>query len=229
MSRAQRLLNLIQVLRQHRYAVSGQQLAEVLGVSLRTIYRDIATLQAQGASIEGEAGIGYLLRPGYLMPPLMFSEDELEALILGSRWVAKRADSHLQQAAKSAVAKIEAVLPAELRTHFIDSGLLIGPGQTIFSDDNHLIDIRKAIHKELKIDIKYMDAKECETTRRIWPFALGFFEQTRVVVAWCELREEFRHFRTDRLTQLSLSKDRYPKRRQSLLKSWRELENIPAQ
>jgi predicted DNA-binding transcriptional regulator YafY len=229
LSRAQRLLNLIQLLRQHRYAVSGQHLADTLGVSLRTIYRDIATLQEQGATIEGEPGLGYLLRPGFLMPPLMFSAEELEALILGSRWVIKKTDSHLMQAAHSAVAKIEAVLPKDLRNQFIDSGLLIGPGQTILSDDKTLISIRQAIRKELKTDIFYLDANEKLTGRRVWPFAIGFFEQVQVVVAWCELREEFRHFRIDRMKELTLSNERYPKRRQVLLKAWRDENNIPAQ
>lgn len=88
MSRTQRLFNLIQILRRHRYPVTGKQLADELDVSLRTLYRDIATLQTQGASIEGEPGLGYVLRPGFMLPPLMFSEDEIEALVLGSRWVA---------------------------------------------------------------------------------------------------------------------------------------------
>jgi predicted DNA-binding transcriptional regulator YafY len=104
MSRTERLLDLIQLLRRHRFPVSGAALAEELGVSLRTVYRDIATLQAQGAHIEGEAGVGYVLRAGFLLPPLMFSTDEIEAIVLGSRWVAQRADSELQQAAHNALA-----------------------------------------------------------------------------------------------------------------------------
>src|SRR5262245_41816697 len=115
MSRAQRLLDLIQILRRHRQPVAGDSLASELGISLRTLYRDIATLQAQGARIDGEPGIGYILRPGFMLPPLMFSEEEIEALVLGSRWVAERGDSRLGEAARNALAKIAAVLPADLR------------------------------------------------------------------------------------------------------------------
>src|SRR5437667_11671613 len=115
MSRAQRLLDLIQLLRQHRWPVSGAVLAEALGVSLRTLYRDIETLRGQGAHIDGEAGIGYVLRPGFMLPPLMFSEEEIEALVLGGRWVAAQPDEPLGKAARNALAKIAAVLPDALQ------------------------------------------------------------------------------------------------------------------
>jgi biotin operon repressor len=115
MARAERLLGLIQVLRRHRHPVSGQVLADELGVSLRTVYRDIQTLIGQGAAIDGEAGVGYVLRPGFVLPPMMFSDEEIEALVLGSRWVAQRTDERLSRAAANAVAKIAAVLPDDLR------------------------------------------------------------------------------------------------------------------
>src|SRR6187551_2040185 len=106
MSRAERLLDLLQALRRYRQPVSGQRLADELGVSLRTVYRDIATLQKQGAEIDGEAGVGYVLRPGFMLPPLMFSEEEIEALVLGSRFIAGRADTELASAARNLLAKI---------------------------------------------------------------------------------------------------------------------------
>src|SRR5690242_7496446 len=115
MSRAERLLDLIQILRRHRQPVAGAVLAQELGISLRSLYRDIATLQAQGAHIDGEPGLGYILRPGFMLPPLMFSEDEIEALVLGSRWVTERGDLRLADAARNALAKIAAVLPPDLR------------------------------------------------------------------------------------------------------------------
>src|SRR4051812_27083015 len=115
MSRAERLLTLMQALRLRRFPVTGLELASELGISLRTLYRDIASLQAQGARIDGEPGLGYLLRPGFMLPPMMFSEEEIEALVLGSRWVAERADSTLSAAARHALAKIASVLPAELQ------------------------------------------------------------------------------------------------------------------
>jgi predicted DNA-binding transcriptional regulator YafY len=227
MSRAQRLLDLIQLLRRHRFPVSGAALAQELGVSLRTLYRDIAALNAQGAHIDGEAGVGYVLRPGFMLPPLMFSEEEIEALVLGSRWVAERTDGPLRAAAGNALAKIVAVLPDDMRDGADDSGLLIGPGAPVAAGDAELPVIRQAIRTERKLRIAYIDQDGARTQRTVWPFALGFFDRVRIVVAWCELRRSFRHFRTDRIAALTLSDKRYPRRRQALLKEWRETECIP--
>jgi predicted DNA-binding transcriptional regulator YafY len=226
MSRAERLLALIQVLHRHRYPVSGAALAAELQISLRTLYRDIASLQAQGAHIDGEPGVGYVLRPGFMLPPLMFSQEELEALVLGSRWVAERTDSALKHAANNAVAKIAAVLPPDLRHAVEAPSLLIGSVDAIAAGDAELAAIRKAIRSERKVAITYLDLKSQKTERTIWPFALGFFERVRVVAAWCELREGFRNFRTDRITALSVEEERYPRRRHALLKEWREREGI---
>ena len=230
MSRTQRLFDLIQILRRYRYPVSGKKLAEVLNISLRTLYRDIATLQAQGASIEGEPGVGYVLRPGFMLPPLMFSEEEIEALVLGSRWVARRTDKKLGLAATNVLAKIAAVLPDDLRYQLEFSGLLIGPAKTLVErDDEKEALVRRAIRNEYKLQIIYTDVKGDGSERIIWPLALGFFEEVHVVVAWCELRADFRHFRTDRMVTLVPLETRYPKRRQILLKKWREIHNIPDQ
>src|SRR5258708_19539099 len=147
-SRAQRLLDLIQLLRRHRFPISGAALAQELGVSLRTLYRDIETLNAQGARIDGEAGVGYVLRPGFMLPPLMFSEEEIEALVLGSRWVAERADAPLSAAARNALAKIVAVLPDDMRDGADATGLLVGPGDAIAAGDAELATIRQAIRTE---------------------------------------------------------------------------------
>lgn len=227
MSRAERLLDLMQVLRRHRQPVSGKSLADELGVSLRTLYRDIATLQAQGAMIEGEPGVGYLLRAGFLLPPLMFTEEELEALVLGSRWVVDRGDSRLGGAARNALAKIAAVLPPDKREGLDGSTLLVGPGEPIAAGDAELATIRSAIRTERKLEIAYRDRDGSESRRVVWPFALGFFDRVRVMVAWCELRQSFRHFRTDRILALTASDTRYPRRRQAMLKEWRAAEGIP--
>lgn len=224
MSRAQRLLDLIQVLRRHRHPVSGATLAEATGVSLRTLYRDIELLKAEGAHIDGEAGVGYVLRPGFMLPPLMFSEEEIEALVLGSRWVHQRADRALADAAANVLAKIGAVLPKDLRDTLDDSGLLIAPGDPIAAGDAQLPKIRQAIRTERKMGLSYRDEKGSDSKRTIWPFGLGFFEKARVVMAWCELREDFRHFRTDRIVSLTVTDKRYPRRRQVMLKEWRERE-----
>jgi predicted DNA-binding transcriptional regulator YafY len=227
MSRSQRLLDLVQVLRRHRRPVSGRRLAEETGISIRTLYRDIATLQGQGAPIEGEPGLGYVLHPGFMLPPLMFTDDEIEALVLGSRWVADRADERLGAAARDAMAKIAAVLPADLRERAEASALLVGPGAAISEGRIDLGLIRKAIRSERKLAILYRNGKEARSERVIWPFALSFFDHVRIVVAWCELRQGFRHFRADRITELTTLEMRYPRRRLALLKEWRESEGIP--
>lgn len=229
MSRSQRLLDLIQLLRRYKRPVAGSMLANELGISLRTLYRDIETLKAQGAHIEGEAGLGYLLRPGFMLPPLMFSEEEIEALVLGSRWVSERADGRLGTAARNALTKIEAVLPADLRESLQTSNLLIGPGESLAASDHHLVVIRDCIRAERKLNITYSDDKGLSSQRIIWPFALAFFERVRVVLAWCELRNGYRHFRTDRIHALESTTKRYPQSRASLLTQWRRLEGVREQ
>lgn len=222
MSRTQRLLDLIQILRCHRLPVSGQRLAAETGISLRTLYRDIATLQAQGADIQGEPGLGYVLKPGFMLAPLMFSVEELEALVLGSRWVAQRSDPRLGHAANNALAKIGAVLPPALREELHAVPLLVGSNTEAAIDQIDFELIRRSIRQEQKLEIFYRDDKGAATERSIWPFAVGFFERVRLLMAWCELRQDFRHFRTDRIVSLKLG-ERYPRRRHALLKEWRAL------
>lgn len=227
MARASRLFDLLQSLRRHRRPVRGQALADELGVSLRTLYRDIATLQAQGAHIEGEPGLGYVLRPDFMLPPLMFSGDEIQALVLGTRWVAQRGDDTLGLAARDALAKIAAVLPVELRNELDDSALLVGPGKPTASERVGLGTLREAIRSERKLSLVYSDGNGNGSERIVWPFALGFFDQVRMLVAWCELRQGFRHFRIDRVLEVTPLEVRYPRRRQALLKAWRAIEGIP--
>jgi predicted DNA-binding transcriptional regulator YafY len=226
LSRAQRLLDLIQSLRRHRRPVTGAALAEELGVSLRTVYRDIATLCSQGAKIDGEPGMGYMLRPGFLLPPLMFSDDEIEALVLGSRWVADRGDKALAAAARNALAKVGAVLPDDMKESIDAPGLLIAPSEKPAAGDAELPLIRRAIRTERKLRVTYVDGGGARSQRVIWPFALGFFDRVRMVAAWCEKRQDYRHFRTDRIAKLALAETRYPRRRAVLLKEWRRREGI---
>lgn len=227
MSRAERLLDLIQTLRRHRRPVSGARLADELAVSLRTIYRDIQTLIAQGAPIDGEAGIGYLLRPGFTLPPLMFSHDEIEAIVLGSGLVARAADPALAKAARNAVAKITAVLPPGRSNEAEASGLLAGAITSAPVDGVNLAPIRSAIRTEQKIWIAYVDETGVQTERRIWPISLTFCARVRLLAAWCELRENYRHFRTDRIAGFTAVGERYPRRRWALIKEWREIEGLP--
>jgi predicted DNA-binding transcriptional regulator YafY len=224
MSRTERLFDLLQLLRQRRAPVTGQTLAGELGVSIRTLYRDIATLQAQGAEIDGEPGLGYVLKPGFMLPPLMFSEDEIEALVLGSKWVGDRGDARLGAAALNALAKIGAVLPRDLRDQIDANGFLLAPAREKPVEQIDLAVVRQAIRREHKVDIFYRALDGAESERTIWPFAIGFFESVRVLTAYCELRQDYRHFRTDRIVSLTERAERYPRRRQAMLTEWRELE-----
>jgi predicted DNA-binding transcriptional regulator YafY len=227
MSRSTRLLGLIQTLRRHRRPVAAAALAGELGVSLRTVYRDIAALQGQGADIVGEAGIGYVLRPGFLLPPLMFGDDEIEAIVLGLGWVTQRGDRQLAAAARDAFAKIADVLPPDLRDAAESAGVMPGPGPKLVERGIDLAPLRRAIRTEQKLRLDYADAAGHASKRVVWPFALGFFDQIRVLVAWCETRRDFRHFRADRIVAAQATGQRYPKRRRALLKAWRESEGIP--
>jgi len=225
-SRSERLLALIQALRRHRRPVTAQQLAAELSVSVRTTYRDIATLVAQGAPIAGEAGVGFVMRPGFMLPPLMFSDDEVEALILGSRWVAQLPDAPLAQAAADAVAKIMAVLPDRLRHRVEDAGLFAVPRTPAALDRIDAGIVRQAIREERKLRIAYLSDAGQESERVVWPIAIAFFERVRVVVAWCELRQAFRHFRTDRIALAESTAEPLPRRRAALLAEWREAERV---
>lgn len=227
MSRSERLFDLLQVLRQHRRPVSGMVLAEQTGVSIRTLYRDIASLQSMGAMVEGEPGIGYVLKPGFMLPPLMFTPDEIEAIVLGSRWVAERTDSGLGIAARSALARIASVLPSDLREDLETSTLVIGPAtSTIPADIVDVAMLRQAIRAGRKLTLVYGDATRATSERTIWPFALSFFDSVRMLLGWCELRQGFRHFRTDRIVSAQMSETRYPERRQALFRKWLEAEGI---
>jgi predicted DNA-binding transcriptional regulator YafY len=227
MSRAQRLLDLIQTLRRHRRPVSGARLAGELAVSLRTIYRDIQTLIAQGAPIDGEAGIGYVLQPGFTLPPLMFSPDEIAALMLGSGMVARAADPALAKAAHNALAKITTVLPTSRSNDAEASGLLAGTIPSAPVDGVNLAPIRNAIRTEHKVWIAYNDETGVRTERRIWPISLTFCARVRLLAAWCELRGNYRHFRTDRIAGFAEIGERYPRRRRALIKEWREIAGLP--
>ena len=220
-SRTSRLFLLMDALRAHRRPVTAVRLSGDLSVSTRTIYRDIQTLIELGAPIDGEAGIGYVLRAGFFLPPLMFSEDELEALVLGARWVQQQGDASLARAAGLALSKIATASPKDLRDTVAEAGLWApafgAQGQT----QTPLQPIREAIRREHKLKIAYVDEAGTSTERVIWPIALAFMEKARVLAAWCELREGFRHFRADRIGALTPLRLRYPTRRAALVKKWR--------
>ena len=190
------------------------------GVSLRTIYRDIADLQGLGAQIDGEPGFGYVLQPGFLLPPLMFSEQEIQALALGAQWVSRQTDDEFALAARDALAKIGAVLPSELQHKLDDSAFHVGrrPKQPEAVD---LRVVRQAMRDQHKLSIVYRDPQGAKTTRIIWPIGVGFFDSRRIIAGWCEMRKDFRSFRADRIEKIKLRTERYPGRRRDLVKQWR--------
>jgi predicted DNA-binding transcriptional regulator YafY len=201
-------------------------LSQTLSVSLRTIYRDIGTLIELGAPIDGEAGVGYVLRAGFFLPPLMFNEDELEALLLGARWVEHQGDAGLARAAHSALAKIATASPRDLRDGLAEAGLWAPIFKEPGTDLLPLQPIREAIRREHKVRIAYVNESGEISDRVVWPIALAFLEKVQVMAAWCELRNGFRHFRADRIRQLTSLKLRYPTRRAVLVKQWQVQEKI---
>lgn len=225
MSRSERLLMLIQLLRGRRYPVTAAFLAEKTGVHIRTLYRDIATLQQQGACIEGEAGTGYLLRKDYLLPPLMFTRAEIEALLLGINWVKRRGDSALTAAADEALAKIDSVVPAALKEAIDFQALLVGPADPELPQ-TWLAELRLAIRQRNKVEIHYQNLRGEKSTRIIWPVALGYFDNARLVAAWCERRQQLRHFRADRIGHLVILNERYPRQHHELLAAWKKEQGI---
>lgn len=226
MSRSQRLFDLLQLFRCHKYPVSAEHLADTLNVSVRTIYRDIATLQAQGADIQGEAGVGYILKPTFTLPPLMFSTSELEALLLGASWIAKQGDSEFENAAKNAIAKISAVLPPDHKAKFSEDVIRVASVQEEVVKNGRLTEIRHAIKQQKRAKIQYLDLKNNRSERVIWPLLVGLFQQHRVLVAWCENKDAFRHFRLDRIEQWHSCENSYSVNRRFLIKQWQQEQGV---
>lgn len=224
MRRADRLLRLVQILRRARGPITAARIATELEITVRTVYRDMASLVGNGVPIIGEAGVGYVLGEGFDLPPLMFSPDELEALMLGARLVEARGDPALSLAAADAVTKIAAVLPRSLRPVLLDAPLMSTQYREQLLDHIDAALIRTALREQRKLAIVYVDEKGETTERTVWPVVLGYLEDRRILVAWCELRSDYRHFRTDRITTASILPDRLPRHRDSLLKQWRELD-----
>jgi predicted DNA-binding transcriptional regulator YafY len=220
MARSDRLIALTQVLRRHRHPVTAAALAAETQVSERTIYRDIASLQASGVPVRGEAGIGYVLESGFDLPPLMFTPEEIEALMLGARFVSERGDPTLRRAIDDAVAKIDAVLPENLRLALAEASLFAPLFGTIAPDSIATDDLKRALRENRKIRIRYRDLADRETERVVWPVLIGYFQYARGLVAFCELRNDFRHFRTDRMISLEVLDAHPPRRRAILVREW---------
>jgi predicted DNA-binding transcriptional regulator YafY len=203
MRRADRLFRIVQILRAGRLT-TARSLAQKLEVSDRTIYRDIQDLQLSGTPIEGEAGVGYTLRRDFDIPPLMFDRQEITALVLGARMVKAWGGMEMAEAANNALRKIEVVLPLDLRDR-IDQVQLFAPGFKVTKEQRHRLDtLHHAVLDRSVLDIEYSTETGEATRRRIRPLALVFWGGTWTVVGWCELRNDFRSFRVDRMQSITI-------------------------
>ena len=220
MRRADRLFQIIQVLRRGRGPVTADAMAEELETSKRTIYRDIADLIGQRIPIRGEAGIGYVLEGGFDLPPLMLTADEIEAAVLGAQWVTLRGDAVLARAAQDLIAKIGATVPERLRPFALEPAVATPPAWNLKPETLDMSRVRAWIHAGRKLTLDYRDEQERETRRTIWPFLIGYRETTRLLVGWCEMRDDFRTFRTDRVVDAEFLEDRYPGRPAVLRARW---------
>jgi predicted DNA-binding transcriptional regulator YafY len=222
MDKTERLFSIMDALRRHRRPVTAATLADEQGVSVRTLYRDVQTLIGLGAPIDGEAGVGYMLRPGFFLPPLMIGAAELEALVLGARWVQAQPDAGLADAAKNALAKIATASPDDLRDQMADSGLW----PVLMRGDMEPVPVlglvRAAMRTEMALHIVYADEAGVSTERDVWPIQLGYYEGKQIVVGWCCLRQAVRNFWTDRIVGAAATEHRYGRRRAVLAKEWRE-------
>lgn len=165
--------------------------------------------------------MGYVLMPGYVLPSLSFAEEELEAMVLGMRWVVLQGDPELAQAAERSLSRIINTLPPKLKIAMETCGLLV-PACSPPETEPWLSPLRAAIRDERKVYLDYQDAQGRGTTRLVWPFLLAFFQRVRLVAAWCELRQDFRSFRADRVISMRASDVRYPRRRHDLIAQWRQ-------
>ncbi|WP_297837798.1 YafY family protein [uncultured Roseibium sp.] len=222
MRRADRLFEIIQILRRVRRPVSAQAIADELEVSKRSVYRDIATLTAQRVPIRGEAGVGYVLEEGFDMPPLMLTAEEIDAAVLGALWVSTRAEPELARAAENLIAKIEAITPGPLRRHIAAAAMSVRPVSPASEDKVDAAMLRQAILEGRKVSLGYRDGDGKESKRVVWPVLLGYRDEGRILAAWCELRQGFRYFRTDRMTFAEALEQRYPESRGSLKDRWRK-------
>lgn len=220
MRKADRLFQIVQILRRTPRPVTADAIAEELETSKRSIYRDIAALIGQRVPIRGEAGVGYVLEGGFDLPPLMLTADEIDAVALGAHWVAEHADPALARAAQDVFAKIAAVLPEDMRPFLIDP-----PARSVrpwkpASDGLDVAQLRAWIRAGRKLAIAYRDEADRPTQRTVWPLQIGYRDASRLLVAWCELRGDFRTFRLDRIRHADFMDAPIPQRPGLLRAQW---------
>jgi predicted DNA-binding transcriptional regulator YafY len=223
MRRSDRLFDIIQRLRAASRPTTAAALADELEVTPRTVYRDIATLQARRVPIEGAAGVGYVLRKSFDLPPLNFTIDEIEAISVGARMVKRLKDPALQQAAVSVLAKVTAVVPERLRPHIADAPIWVSPGMTPEAQGADLAEVRAAIRDSAKLYISYADEQGRRTNRTIWPIAMAYYVDVSLIGAWCELRADYRNFRVERIASSKVLDEHFDQDKGRLFREWSAL------
>ena len=221
MRRADRLFQIVQIMRRSTRPVTASMLAEELEVSKRSVYRDIADLIGQRVPIHGEAGLGYVLDRDFDMPPLMLTPDEIEAAVLGAQWVTERGDPVLAGAARDLIAKIGAAVPERLRNFIGEPTIGAPPAIVLASDGVDIARTRLWVRNGRKIRIRYRNQQNQDSERTMWPVIIGYAETVRLLAAWCELRQDFRHFRTDRIVEAEFLDERHGSRPAVLMTRWK--------
>jgi predicted DNA-binding transcriptional regulator YafY len=221
------MFEIIQLLRSSNAPMTAEGVAALLGVAKRTVYRDISALQAMRVPIEGEAGVGYVMRPGFDLPPLMFDSEEVEAIVVGLTLLGRTGDRALLAAAKRAGGKIASALPGNTRRNLAEWPLYASGWHAIPGSFVEPSILRAAIRDKTKLKITYADRSGQETARTIKPLAIIYYVEAVVLAAWCELREDFRHFRIDRIQTCAMSKERFQGEAEKLRSIWRERHELP--
>jgi predicted DNA-binding transcriptional regulator YafY len=220
---AERLFDIIQLLRGTSRPLTAGAIATKLEVSTRTIYRDIAALQGSGVPVEGAAGFGYVLGPGYDLPPLMFTAEEFQTIAVALDLVPRTGDQGLQAAAAGVRAKIAAIRPRQ-RSGMIEAPYYVWTRGATVAPIVCLSEVREAIRARRKLRLDYRNGEGTESCRIVWPLAIAYFADATLIGAWCELRSDYRHFRTDRVRDLRVLEDAYPDDCPTLLSGWRALQ-----
>ena len=223
MRRSDRLFDIIQRLRAASRPTTAAALADELEVTPRTVYRDIAALQARRVPIEGAAGVGYVLRRSFDLPPLNFTIDEIEAIAVGARLVNRLKDPALQQAAESVLAKVTTAVPERLRMHIADAPIYVSPGMTPEADGADLAEVRAAIRDSAKLYISYADVGGRRTNRTVWPLAMAYYVDVTLIGAWCELRADYRNFRVERIASSRVLDEHFDQDNGRLFREWSAL------
>lgn len=221
MRKADRLFQIVQILRRERRPITADAIAIELETSKRSVYRDIAALMGQRVPIRGEAGIGYVLEDGFDLPPLMLTPEEVDAVALGVQWVSGHADPALGRAARDVLAKLSAVLPEHMQLFLDDPAGGVPPAWQLPESRIDQALLRGWIRKGLKLRIGYEDERGRSSERTVWPLLIGYLESARFLIAWCEMREDFRSFRLDRITAADFLEERIPRDPAFLRRQWR--------